>query len=297
MSGAAAPRQDAQALWAFDTLRSGFSPMFVSGKHECWPAPHGLKSQEILSGQSGKWHVRRSPWEALKERAMPGESGSDAHGRILVVDDEPAIADSVATVLAYEGFEVDVSHGGRDALTKATQGGFDLIVLDGFEVTKRMRNDRVDVPVLFLTAKSDVEDRVAGLRLGGDDYVAKPFALLEIVARAKAILRRRGPDADVDGYLRFAGLEMDEDSHLVWRNGTLVTLTATEFNVLRLFLLNPKRVLSKDQIINHVWNYEFGGNYNVVETYIGYLRRKLDKLGPPLIYTVQRVGYVLREQA
>jgi two-component system OmpR family response regulator len=222
-------------------------------------------------------------------------------GRILVVDDEPSIVDSVATVLRYEGYDVDVASSGSVALQKAQDGAFDLIVLDvmlpdfnGFEVTRRIRSDGLDVPVLFLTAKGDVDDRVTGLTIGGDDYVAKPFSLVELVARIKAILRRRQmPESDER--LRFADIVMDEESHEVWRAGQLVHLTATEFNVLRMFLLNPKRVLSKSQIIDNVWHYDFDGNQNIVETYVRYIRRKLDALGPPLIHTIRLVGYVLRE--
>jgi two-component system OmpR family response regulator len=219
-----------------------------------------------------------------------------------VVDDEPSIVDSVSTVLRYEGFEVEVAHTGRDALAKAQGQSFDLIVLDvmlpdldGLEVTRRIRGDGIDVPVLFLTAKADVEDRIAGLTVGGDDYVAKPFSLMEIVARTRAILRRRSAAAEDVRMLRFADLVMDEESHEVWRAGELVKLTATEFNLLRIFLMNPRRVLSKDQIIDHVWHYDFGGNQNIVETYVRYLRKKLDALGPPLIHTIRLVGYVLRE--
>lgn len=229
--------------------------------------------------------------------------GQVSLGRILVVDDEPSIVDSVATVLRYEGFEVDVASSGRSALQKAQDQPFDLIVLDvmlpdldGLEVTRRIRADGLDVPVLFLTAKSDVEDRVAGLTVGGDDYVAKPFSLMEIVARTKAILRRR-QSPDQDRRLRFSDLVMDEESHEVWRSDHAVHLTATEFNLLRIFLLNPRRVLSKDQIIDHVWHYDFGGNQNIVETYVRYLRKKLDSFGPPLIHTIRLVGYVLREQS
>jgi two-component system OmpR family response regulator len=228
-------------------------------------------------------------------------NGAGSPARILVVDDEASIVDSVATVLRYEGFEVDAASSGRVALQKAQDTPFDLMVLDvmlpdldGLEVTRRIRANGLDVPVLFLTAKSEVEDRVAGLTVGGDDYVSKPFSLIEIVARAKAILRRRQP-ADDDRHLRFGDLVMDEDSHEVWRSGNPVRLTATEFNLLRLFLLNPRHVLSKDQIIDHVWHYDFGGNQNIVETYVRYLRKKLDAFGPPVIHTIRLVGYVLRE--
>ena len=237
--------------------------------------------------------------------AMPDKKEAPATmataGRILVVDDEPSIVDSVATVLRYEGYEVDVAQTGRRALQKAQEGGFDLVVLDvmlpdldGLEVTRRLRADGLEVPVLFLTAKTDVEDRIAGLTVGGDDYVGKPFSLMEIVARTKAILRRRAAPDD-DRTLRFSDIVMDEDSHEVWQAGTPVKLTATEFNLLRIFLLNPRRVLSKDQIIDHVWHYDFGGNQNIVETYVRYLRKKLEAFGPPIIHTIRLVGYVLRE--
>ena len=222
--------------------------------------------------------------------------------RILVVDDEPSIVDAVATVLGYEGYEVVTANAGYQALARAQSEPFDLVVLDvmlpdldGFEVTRRLRADGIKVPVLFLTAKGEVEDLVEGLAVGADDYVAKPFSLAEVVARTKALLRRAQPETGEDGRLRFADVVLDEQTHEVWRAGTPITLTATEFNVLRLFLLNPRRVLSKDQIIDHVWHYDFGGNQNIVETYVRYVRRKLDALGPPLIHTIRLVGYVLRE--
>jgi two-component system, OmpR family, response regulator len=222
--------------------------------------------------------------------------------RILVVDDEPSIVDAVATSLRYEGFEVDEADTGRRALSSAQEHVPDLIVLDvmlpdldGLEVTRRLRADGIHVPVLFLTARDAVEDRVAGLTVGGDDYVTKPFALAEIVARVHAILRRTGGGEPEDGLLRFADIEMDERSHEVTRGGTPISLTATEFSLLRYFLLNPRQVLSKLQILDHVWHYDFGGNSNVVETYVSYLRKKLEALGPPVIRTVRMVGYVLRE--
>ena len=151
------------------------------------------------------------------------------------------------------------------------------------------------MPILFLTARDAVEDKVVGLTLGADDYVTKPFSLAEVVARVRAILRRAGVDAATDGRLRFADVEMDEESHEVWRAGVAVQLTATEFSLLRFFLLNPRRVLSKAQILDYVWHYDFGGDPNVVETYVSYLRKKLDALGPPLIQTIRLVGYAFRE--
>ena len=169
--------------------------------------------------------------------------------------------------------------------------------LDGLEVTRRMRADGVGVPVLFLTARDALEDKVAGLTIGADDYMTKPFSLAEVVARTRAILRRTttADEAGSSSELRFADLVLDEDTHEVWRAGQPVELTATEFALLRFFLLNPRRVLSKAQILDHVWHYDFGGDGNVVETYVSYLRKKLDRHGPPLLRTVRLVGYALRE--
>jgi two-component system, OmpR family, response regulator len=224
--------------------------------------------------------------------------------RILVVDDEPSIVDAVATSLRYEGFEVDEAVNGRLALSTAQERAPDLIVLDvmlpdldGLEVTRRLRSDGVRVPILFLTARDTVEDKVAGLTVGGDDYVTKPFALAEVVARVHAILRRVGSEPEESGILRFADIEMNENAHEVHRAGQLIPLTATEFNLLRFFLLNPRHVLSKSQILDHVWHYDFGGDGNVVETYVSYLRKKLEVAGRPLIHTVRLVGYALREPA
>ncbi len=224
--------------------------------------------------------------------------------RVLVVDDEPSIVDAVATSLRYEGFEVAEATSGRSALASAQAKAPDMIVLDimlpdldGLEVTRRLRADGIRVPILFLTARDALEDKIAGLTVGGDDYVTKPFSLAEIVARIHAILRRTGGEADRDSRLRFADIEMDEDSHEVWRAGQLVQLTATEFSLLRFFLLNPRRVLSKSQILDHVWHYDFGGDANIVETYVSYLRKKLDAAGPPVIHTIRLVGYALREPA
>jgi two-component system OmpR family response regulator len=219
-----------------------------------------------------------------------------------VVDDEPAIVDAVATTLRYEGFDVDEASTARDAFTVVRTKPVDLVVLDvmlpdldGLELTRRMRSEGRTVPVLFLTARDRVEDRVAGLTVGGDDYLVKPFSLAELVARVKAVLRRTRGAPGASARLCFADLVLDEDTHEVWRGGTPVHLSATEFALLRYFMLNPRRVLSKAQILDHVWHYDFGGDANVVETYVSYLRRKLDPLGPPLIHTVRLVGYVLRE--
>jgi two-component system OmpR family response regulator len=222
--------------------------------------------------------------------------------RVLVVDDEPSIVDALATSLRHEGFSVDEALTGRQALAMVQEDPPDLVVLDvmlpgldGFEVTRRLRADGVTVPILFLTARDTLQDKVAGLTIGGDDYVTKPFALAEVIARVQTIIRRVGLNPNDDGLLRVADLELDEQAHRVRRAGVEIKFTATEFNLLRYFMLNPRHVLSKAQILDYVWHYDFGGEANVVETYVSYLRRKLEKHGPPLIHTVRLVGYVLRE--
>ncbi len=229
---------------------------------------------------------------------MNGETGA----KVLVVDDEANITDLVGTALRYVGFDVVVASSGRGALAKATEFHPDLIVLDvmlpdldGFEVTRRLRSQGVAVPVVFLTARDDTGDKVAGLTMGGDDYVTKPFSLEELAARVRAVLRRTaGGDDGKSSVLRFADLELDEETYQVTRAGVPVVLTATEFNLLRYLMINPRRVLSKSQILDHVWAYDFGGEGNVVETYISYLRKKVDNVEPRLIHTVRGVGYVLR---
>jgi two-component system, OmpR family, response regulator len=222
--------------------------------------------------------------------------------RVLVVDDEPSIVDALATSLRHEGFSVDEALSGRQALAMVQEDPPDLLVLDvmlpgldGLEVTRRLRADGVTVPILFLTARDTLQDKVAGLTVGGDDYVTKPFALAEVIARVQTIIRRVGLNPQDDGLLRVADLELDEQAHRVRRAGVEIKFTATEFNLLRYFMLNPRHVLSKAQILDYVWHYDFGGEANVVETYVSYLRRKLEKHGPPLIHTVRLVGYVLRE--
>jgi len=221
--------------------------------------------------------------------------------RILVVDDEENITGLLGLALRYEGFDVQTAADGRTAMAAATDFRPHLIVLDimlpdfdGFEVARRLSAQGQRIPILFLTAKDATDDKVRGLTLGGDDYVTKPFSIEELVARVRAILRRAGADGGGSSRLTFADLELDEDTHEVWRGGTSIEFTATEFKLLRYLLLNPRRVLTKDQILDHVWQYDFGGNANVVETYISYLRRKLDPHGPPLIHTVRGVGYSLR---
>jgi two-component system, OmpR family, response regulator len=169
--------------------------------------------------------------------------------------------------------------------------------LDGFEVVRRLRSDGLRVPIVFLTARDATEDKVAGLTIGGDDYVTKPFSLEELVARVRAVLRRTSGGSDQSGRLQIADLEMDEDSHQVWRAGQAVELTATEFKLLRYLMMNARRVLSKAQILDHVWQYDFGGDGSIVETYISYLRKKVDSSEPRLIHTVRGVGYTLRPPA
>ncbi len=233
---------------------------------------------------------------------------STPEARLLVVDDEPTIRELLSTSLRFAGFEVHTASDGDQALSVAEKVRPDLLVLDvmmpgldGFGVTRRLRERGRDTPVLFLTAKDDVADRVTGLTVGGDDYVTKPFSLEEVVARIRAILRRTGAGADAaEGRLVFHDLELDEDSHEVRRAGHDIDLSPTEFKLLRYLMLNPNRVLSKAQILDHVWNYDFSGEAGIVESYISYLRRKVDTAPEgrpdwaPLIHTRRGVGYVLR---
>ena len=222
--------------------------------------------------------------------------------RILVVDDEPYITDVLAAALRYEGFEVDVAGTGGEAMSAARGAVHDLILLDvmlpdveGTEVCRRLRAAGVATPVLFLTARDATEDKVLGLSLGADDYVTKPFSLEELVARIRAVLRR-SPARFVtgEGHMSYADLVMDEDTREVWRQGQRVDLTATEFNLLHYMLSNARRVLSKSDILDHVWPYDFDGDPNIVETYVSYLRKKIDCFEPPLLHTVRGVGYSLR---
>lgn len=223
--------------------------------------------------------------------------------RILVVDDEDYICDLLSTALRFVGFDVQTAGNGNDALRAISEFGPELVILDvmmpgpdGFEVCRRMRSDGDYTPVIFLTARDAAEDRVAGLTTGADDYVPKPFGLEELVARVHAVLRRSGGTAggEAIGRYTFADLVLDEDAHRVWRHDTLVELSPTEFRLLRYLLLNAERVLSKEQILNHVWQYDFSDNVSVVETYISYLRAKVDSVEPKLIQTVRGVGYTIR---
>jgi two-component system OmpR family response regulator len=232
-------------------------------------------------------------------------AGADAppEARLLVVDDEPNILELLATSLRFAGFEVATATNGREALSAARRQRPDLVVLDvmmpdmdGFAVVRRLRGEGTTVPVLFLTARDATEDKVAGLTVGGDDYVTKPFSLEEIIARIRAVLRRTaGRQAGLESSrLVFADIELDDDTHEVWKAGALVPLSPTEFKLLRYFMQNSGRVLSKAQILDHVWHYDFGGDANVVESYVSYLRRKLDTGDPRLLHTLRGVGYVLR---
>jgi len=222
--------------------------------------------------------------------------------RILVVDDEPNIVDVVSMALRYQGFEIESAGTGADALAAVTAFKPHLIVLDimlpdmeGFDVAQRLGAQRARVPIIFLTARDATDDKIRGLTLGGDDYVTKPFSLEELVARIRSILRRSGLSEPESSRLTFEDIELDEDAHEVMRAGKNVELTATEYRLLRYLMLNPRRVLTRTQLLEHVWEYDFGGDARVLETYVSYLRKKLDVHGPPLIHTVRGVGYALRQ--
>ena len=235
--------------------------------------------------------------------ASAPHNGATPEARLLVVDDEPNIVDLLATSLRFAGFEVATARNGAEALRVAEQFRPDLLVLDvmmpgidGFTVVRRLRQEGQSIPVVFLTAKDATEDKVTGLTLGGDDYVTKPFSLEEVVARIRSVLRRfRAAEPDRTSRLAFADIEMDEDTHEVWKGGALVSLSPTEFKLLRYFMQNSGRVLSKAQILDHVWHYDFNGEANVVESYVSYLRRKVDTTEPRLLHTLRGVGYVLRQ--
>jgi two-component system OmpR family response regulator len=222
--------------------------------------------------------------------------------RVLVVDDEPAITDLVAMALKYEGFAVQTAETAKNARHAVMDFRPDLMVLDvglpdddGFTLVQRLIADGIKVPVIFLTARDATEDKVHGLTVGGDDYVTKPFSIEELVARIRVVLRRHAPAGDNGStHLSLADLELNEDTHEVFRAGQSVELTRTEFRLLRYLLINTGRVLSRAQILDHVWDYDFGGDASVLETYISYVRRKIDQVHPQLIHTVRGVGYVLR---
>jgi two-component system, OmpR family, response regulator len=220
--------------------------------------------------------------------------------QLLVVEDDANILELLSASLRFAGFNVSTATTGSEAVTAASRARPDLVVLDvmlpdldGFEVVKLLRAEVGRVPVVFLTARDATDDKIRGLTLGGDDYVTKPFSLEELTARIRAVLRRTAGEP-APSRLAFADLELDEETHEVYRSGELVALSPTEFKLLRYLMLNANRVLSKAQILDHVWNYDFRGDDNIVESYISYLRRKVDTVDPKLIHTLRGVGYVLR---
>ncbi|GAB2948591.1 response regulator transcription factor [Nonomuraea fastidiosa] len=222
--------------------------------------------------------------------------------RLLIVEDDPNILELLAASLRFAGFDVTTAKSGLDAVAAVQRHRPDLVVLDvmlpdldGFEIVKRMRGGGMHTPVVFLTARDETEDKIRGLTIGGDDYVTKPFSLEEVVARIHAVLRRTSGDAQAaPPRLTFADIELDEESHEVWRGGTAVALSPTEFKLLRYFMTNAGRVLSKPQILDHVWDYDFRGEVGIVESYVSVLRRKIDNRSPRLIHTLRGVGYVMR---
>ncbi|MFZ2529315.1 MAG: response regulator transcription factor [Rhodococcus sp. (in: high G+C Gram-positive bacteria)] len=224
--------------------------------------------------------------------------------RVLIVDDEPNIVELLSVSLKFQGFDVATASDGAEGLDRARAFRPDAVILDvmmpgmdGFGMLRRLRADGSDAPVLFLTAKDTVDDKVSGLTLGADDYVTKPFSLEEVIARLRTILRRAGKlsTAERSSRITFADIELDDDTHEVWKSGNPVALSPTEFTLLRYFMVNAGTVLSKPRILDHVWNYDFGGEVGVVESYVSYLRRKVDTGDTPLIHTLRGVGYVMRE--
>src|SRR6195952_1831606 len=238
-------------------------------------------------------------------RSSAGAAPAKPEAKLLVVDDEPNIVELLSVSLRYAGFEVATATSGLAAVTEARRFRPDLIVLDvmmpdmdGFAVVRRLRGEGLRVPIVFLTARDATEDKITGLTLGGDDYVTKPFSLEEVLARIRAVLRRtsgaKPSESGNDGKLTFADIELDDDSHEVWKDGELVALSLTEFKLLRYLMQNAGRVLSKAQILDHVWHYDFGGEAGVVESYVSYLRKKVDTGPTRLIHTLRGVGYVMR---
>ena len=250
---------------------------------------------------------RRIPREALykfmKDNGIPTDALESGKRKVLLVDDDAELVELMTKVLEEDGrFEVRIASNGFDAGMMVKEYRPDLIVLDvmlpdmdGFDVIRRLRGGGARIPVVFLTARDSTEDKIRGLTLGGDDYVTKPFSLEEVIARIRAVLRRtRGDAAEPTPRLKFADLELDEDSHEVWRAGKPVQLSPTEFKLLRYFMGNANRVLSKMQILDHVWDYDFRGDTGIVESYVSVLRRKIDSAEPHLLHTLRGVGYVLR---
>src|SRR5690242_3047161 len=262
-------------------------------------------SQATVSFHSADSQVRREDWRGETAMVSNGRRASErpVEGRLLVVEDDAKLGELLSASLRYAGFEVAGARDGREALRLAREFRPDLIVLDvmlpgidGFEVVRRLGSEGNRCPVLFLTARDGVADKITGLTVGGDDYVTKPFSLDEVIARIRAVLRRssNGPGSPAVSRLTFADIELDDETHEVWKNGEQVALSPTEFKLLRYFMENAGRVLSKTQILDNVWNYDFGGDANVVESYVSYLRRKIDTTEPRLLHTLRGVGYVLR---
>jgi len=252
-------------------------------------------SQYSLSNLTGSW-IRMATVDKVIDK-----EGAKEGARVLVVDDEPNITELVAMALRYEGFSVKTAATGRAAITAVSQFSPALVILDvmlpdidGIEVLRRLNSSGTKVPIIFLTAKDATEDKVHGLTIGGDDYVTKPFSVEELIARVRVVLRRHGSTSPQNGKLGLADLELDDEAHEVRRHGHAIDLTNTEYRLLRYLLVNSGRVLTRSQILDHVWHYDFGGDASVLETYISYLRRKVDRHDPPLIQTVRGVGYVLR---
>lgn len=224
------------------------------------------------------------------------------NARVLIVDDEDYILDVLQTTLKFVGFQVETAKTGHEALAKIPSYLPEILLLDrmlpdtdGVELCKKVRENGSNVPVLFLTARDATEDKIEGLAIGADDYITKPFSLEEVVARINAVLRRTQPERYKNGKLKYSDLELDEETHQVTRGGRRIDLSPTEFKLLSYLMSNAEKVMSKAQILDYVWQYDFGGDANVVETYISYLRKKIDIYEPPLIHTVRMVGYVLRE--
>jgi two-component system OmpR family response regulator len=266
---------------------------------------HTEVTEHQLTGISQRLRsVNASRWEDIVHMAMAAIPDSLPEARVLVVDDESNIVELLSVSLKFQGFEVHTASSGPAALDKAREVRPDAVILDvmmpgmdGFGVLRRLRADGIDSPALFLTARDSLQDKIAGLTLGGDDYVTKPFSLEEVVARLRVILRRsgRGVEEPRSARLTFADIELDEDTHEVWKAGEPVSLSPTEFTLLRYFIINAGTVLSKPKILDHVWRYDFGGDVNVVESYVSYLRRKIDTGEKRLLHTLRGVGYVLRE--
>jgi len=261
------------------------------------PNPSAAASRSAVRSEAAPRSAARA--DAASGSAARADAGP--RPKLLVVEDDPNIVELLSASLRFAGFDVSAVTNGAEAVAEARRSNPDLVVLDvmlpdldGFEVIRRIRDSGVRTPVVFLTARDATEDKVRGLTLGGDDYVTKPFSLEELTARIRAVLRRTSGERSESAVLRFADLELDEESHEVRRGGTLVSLSPTEFKLLRYLMLNAGRVLSKAQILDHVWQYDFRGDDSIVESYISYLRRKVDTVEPRLIHTLRGVGYVLR---